>query len=357
MTAQNTTVAVERGDEIKNLRSSPLRGIKPIQPDPLDIPIERIELDPTNPGGDPTKPPTEATQSLRYGRRAGSISDSFDILGGIVYPIVVCQKENDANRYILIDGHGRLGEVRIRGLKKIRALVFAHLTVEQRICFREVLNSAQEPFDAVSIVRDLWQLAEARGLKLDSHEEIKTLVRDLPEKIRAYQDDLFMLGRWHPKAVAKLGENYKQNGQTIGVDKIRDLDKIVKALDRRHPATLARLGGERKFTLTLTQMYSDGKFRTEGTKSQQAIRAVTKSIRALPVEHEKVFRFFDEQSSWVVLENVDDAVSVQPGDLLKACKDFAALLLEVDELNALGDKERRALERTATVLDQVLGQK
>jgi hypothetical protein len=350
MKTKTTDVAIERDDEIANLRSSPLRGLKPIKPDPIDVPIELIEFDPSNPGIDTDK-------SLRYERRGDSIRDSFDILGGIVYPIVVCQKEDDAGRYILIDGHGRLFEIRDRGVKKIRALVFPPLTVEQRICFREVLNSAQEPFDAVSVVRDLWALAKARGLELNSPEQIKTLVRDLPKKVRDRQKDLIVLGRWHPDAVAKLGESYKQNGQTIGMDKIRELNSVVRALDERHPNTLAKLGGERQVTLKLAQMYCDGKFREEGTKSQQAIRAVVKTIRALPVEHEKIFHFFDEQSSWTVLEKVgSDSVSLLPDDLVKACKEFASLLLDVDEPKTLGAKERRALERTATVLNQVLGQ-
>jgi hypothetical protein len=79
---------------------------------------------------------------MSYGRRRDSIRDSFDIIGGIIYPIVVCQKENDASRYILIDGHGRLGEAKVRGVKEVRALVFVYLTDEQRICFLRMLNCA-----------------------------------------------------------------------------------------------------------------------------------------------------------------------------------------------------------------------
>jgi len=349
MKTKAKTVVTERDDEITGLRSSPLRGLTPVKPDPIDVAVERIEFDPSNPGID-------ADKSVRYERREDSIRDSFDIIGGIVYPIVVCQKEDDANRYILIDGHGRLFEVKNRGVKKIRALVYPYLTVEQRICFREVLNSAQEPFDAVSIVRDLWALAKARGLELKSVEQIKTLVRDLPKKVRDRQKDLVMLARWHPDAVGKLGESYKQNGQTIGMDKIRELNSIVRALEDKHPKTLAKLGGKRPLTLKLAQMYGDGKFR-EGSRSQHAIRIVSKRVKELPAEHEKIFRFFDEQSSWTVLENVEsDLISLPAGDLVKACKDFTEMMLEVDDPNSLGVKERRALERTAAVLNQVLGQ-
>src|SRR4051812_18038169 len=114
MKTKAQAVVAELDDEITNLRLSPLRGLTPIAPDPIDISIDRIEFDPSNPGIDKEK-------SVRYERRGDSIRDSFDIIGGIVYPIVVCQNETDANRFILIDGHGRLFEVTSRGLKTVRA--------------------------------------------------------------------------------------------------------------------------------------------------------------------------------------------------------------------------------------------
>ena len=348
MKAKSKDVAVERGDEIEQLRTSPIREIPPISNNPIEILIDKIEIDPTNPGADEVK-------SLRYKRRAGSIRDSVDIIGSVVYPIVVCQKPNDPTRYIHVDGYGRLSELRNRGVKTIRAFVFPPLSLEQRICLRETLNAAQEPFDAVSVVRDLWQLAAERGLSLDNPEQVKTLVRDLPEKVRKFQRDLIMLGQWHPKAVAKLGESYEEDGQAIGIDKIRGLHSIIRAVHDRHPKVLKRLGGDRDLSLTLAQMYTDGKFRA-GTRSQEAIRNVARVVKDLREDHEKLFEFFDQQQSWTALPSSNGKSNPPSPDLLKRSQDFVSALLEVDDAAKLTVKERRALERTSLVLGQVLGQ-
>ena len=346
MKTRSKEVASERGDEIQQLRTSPIREVPPISNHPIDIEIARIEIDATNPGADEAK-------SLRYQRRAGSIRDSVDIIGSIVYPIVVCQKPDDPTRYIHVDGYGRLSELRNRGAKTVRALVFPPLTLEQRICMRETLNAAQEPFDAVSIVRDLWQLAHERGLSLDNAEQVKTLVRDLPEKVRKFQRDLIMLGKWHPKAVDKLGESYEEDGQAIGIDKIRSLHSLIRVVHDRHAKVLKRLGGERELSLTLAQMYTEGKFRGGGTRSQEAIRNVTRTVKNLREDHDKLFDFFDQQQSWTALPSSNGRAA--PADVLKTCQDFVAALLEIEEPAKLDVKERRALERTATVLSQVLG--
>jgi len=339
-------VASTRGDEVDQLRGSPIHDLPPTTNHPVDIEIARIEIDPTNPGADEAK-------SLRYQRRAGSIRDSVDIIGSIVYPIVVCQKADDPTRYIHVDGYGRLSELRNRGAKTVRALVFPPLSLEQRICLRETLNAAQEPFDAVSVVRDLWQLAHERGLSLDNAEQVKTLVRDLPEKVRKFERDLVMLGKWHPKAVDKLGESYEEDGQAIGIDKIRGLHSVIRAVHSRHPNVLKRLGGERELSLTLAKMYTDGKFRGGGTRSQDAIRSVSRSIKNLREDHEKLFDFFDQQQSWTALPSSNGKTPA--ADVVKTCQNFVATLLEIDEPGKLSVKERRALERTAMVLGQVLG--
>jgi hypothetical protein len=334
------------GDQVEHLRKSPIRGLTPISPDPIEIPLDVIENDPTNPGLDETK-------SRRYLRRADSLLDSIDIIGAVVYPVVVCQMPKDPTRYILIDGHGRKGALKGRGVKTVRAIVYPPLTAEQRICLRETLNSAQEPFDAVSVLRDLWRLGDERGLKLEDPEQVKMLVRDLPQRVRKYHKDLILLGRWPREVVDKIGESYELNGQAIGIDKIRALDRVVAALHDRHPKTLKRLGGEQAVYVTLAQMYGDGKFR-EGARSQQAIRDVTKAVKALRPDHEKVFEFFDQQQSWTALSDEDISVEDTAPDLVKACQQFTAQLLEVEDPDQLSPKERRALERTAAVLEKVL---
>jgi len=349
MKKKSKDAVLERGEIIQQLRSSPIRGILPISPDPIEVDFDRIDIDSTNPGAD------EVT-SLRYGRRAGSIRDSLDIIGSVVYAPVVCQHPEDPTRFIHIDGYGRLSELRNRGIKRIRVIVFPPLTLEQRICLRETLNAAQEPFDAVSVLKDLWQLAKERGLNLNSPEQVRTLVRDLPEKVQKFEEALVMLGRWHPDAVAKLGESYGANGQAIGLDKFKELDAIIAAVRKVHPKTLERLGGERAFSQRLAQMYIDDKFRM-GTRSQHAIRQVARTVKLLPPEHEKLFSFFDEQRPWTTLSGPELPPPPPPSapDLVEFCKAFTAVLLEVEEPSALSVKERRALDRTATVLNQVLG--
>ncbi len=339
---------LERGEIVKQLRTSPIRGIVPVSPDPIEIDLDQIEIDPTNPGADETK-------SLRYQRRQGSIRDSYDIMGSIVYPPVVCEHTVDAGRYIHVDGYGRLSELRGRGVKRVRAFVFPPLTLEQRICLRETLNAAEEPFDAISVLQDLRHLGKERGLDLANPEQVRTLVRDLPEKVQKFEDDLVLLGRWHPDAVAKLGENYSGNGQAIGIDKFRELDSIIGVLRKRHPKTLERLGGEKRLSLLLARMYAEGKFRM-GSRSQDAIRSARRAISQLPPEDERLFNFFDQQLPWTILIPDPPPPKLTPQtDLVEVCKEFAAVLLVVEEPSALSVKERRALDRTLAVLNQVLG--
>ncbi|HZZ17239.1 MAG TPA: hypothetical protein VFE08_14900, partial [Candidatus Sulfotelmatobacter sp.] len=194
--------------DVSALRSSPIHGLIPIHPGPVSVEIDAIELDPTNPG--------RMSQSLRDSRRAGSIRDSYDILSRIVYPVIVCEKEGDSSRYIHVDGYGRLKEAQARGQRKINAIVYPPMSLEQRICMRETLNAAQEPFDAVSIIHDLQQLARIRNVDTSDPEQVRTLVRDLPERVRKHEKDLLMLARLHPSAVSAMGESYRKDGATIG---------------------------------------------------------------------------------------------------------------------------------------------
>ena len=143
--------------------------------------------------------------SSRGSRRAGSIRCFYHILSRIVYPIIVCQHPDQPGRYIHIDGYGRLKEAKARGRQLIDAIVFPPLDLEQRICMRQTLNAAQEPFDAVSIIQDLQELAKIRNVDTSDPEQVKTLVRDLPERVRKKEKDLLMLARLHPKAVSSMG--------------------------------------------------------------------------------------------------------------------------------------------------------
>jgi len=331
--------------DVNALRSSPVHGLSPLYESPVLIDIDAIDIDPTNPGG--------VTESVRYQRRAPSIRDSYDILDRIVYPIIVCKNPDNPNRYTHVDGFGRLSEARGRGQKKIHAIVYPSLSLEQRICLRETLNAAQEPFDAVSIIRDLQELARERRLDVTNSEHVKTLVRDLPEKVRKHEKDLVMLARWHPKAVETLGESYRKDGKAIGLDKFRGMLRVLSTLEERHPKTAAKLGGSRELSLKLANMYLDKKF-SEGTRSQEAIRRVAQTLDSMPEDDPAVSEFFVKEKSYSELPKVDGTRKRSgSSQIIEACQDLARVLLDADA-ESLTQAERRALERTDAVLDKVL---
>lgn len=327
------------------LRRSPVHGLKPLTPTPILIDIDSIDIDPTNPGS--------LTASIRYQRRQPSIRDSFDILAQIIYPVIVCKYPNNEGRYMHIDGFGRIDEARARGLKKISAIVFPPLTLEQRICLRQTLGAAQEPFDAASIIRDLQELAKERGLDLSNAEHIKTLVRDLPEKVRKHEKDLIMLARWHPKAVEALGETYHDDGSAIGIDKIRGMDRILRVVEKNHPKTISKLGGQRSASLKLANMYLAKKF-SEGTRSQEAVRKVAQTFEAMPSDDPAVLDFIAKEKSFSELPKVpSNGEEANEAMILQACKQLITLLLDV-ETDSLTPAAKRALARTDAVLDEVL---
>ena len=330
---------------VDTLRSSPVNNLQAIYPQPVEIDIDLITIDSTNPGS--------LTESLRYTRRAPSIRDSYDILSQIVYPVIICEDPDNSGRYIHIDGFGRMAEARARGQKKIRAIVFRAMTLEERICLRQTLGAAQEPFDAASIIRDLQQLAKERNLDISDPEQIKTLVPDLPEKVRKHERDLVMLSHWHPSAIEALGETYSKNGQAIGLDKIRGMDRILRVLEKRHPNTVAKLGGSLEVSLRLAKMYLAKKF-SEGARSQEAVRKVAKTFEAMPQDDPAVFDFVSKQCSHSELPLITSAVGSDDKQLIAACKQLTSLLLEVPS-EALTPGARRALQRTDAVLDEVLG--
>src|SRR6266536_1122800 len=157
----------------KRLRQSPLHGIQPLTDNVQWIELDKLDVDPTNPGSD--------KYSDRYKRREQPIRDSYDILGRIVYPLVVCTKDDGSGHYWLLDGHGRYAEAKERGEKKIACIVFPPLTLQQRIILRQVLNAAQEPFDPPLILSGVKHLAEERHLDIRNNEDdLDALLADFP---------------------------------------------------------------------------------------------------------------------------------------------------------------------------------
>jgi hypothetical protein len=335
--------------DVASLRSSRIHNLAPLYEKSIPVELDLIDLDPTNPGS--------ATQSLRDARRAGSIRDSYDILARIVYPVIVCQNPAEPGRFTHVDGFGRLKEARARGQKTVEAIVYPPLDLEQRICMRQTLNAAQEPFDAVSIIHDLQHLARIRRINTSDPEQVKTLVRDLPDRVRKHEKDLLMLARLHPKAVSAMGESYRKDGATIGLDKFRNIARVLRSLEERHPSTVKKLGGPKELSLRVSQMYIDKKF-TDGTRSQEAIRRVAQVLERAPENDPSIAEFFTNGRSFTDLLNrhskSDESDSHSP--LVATCKKLANLLMEVD-LEDLAMAELRALERTESVLQTVLRRK
>ena len=333
--------------EVAAFRSSPVHDLKPLNDQPEWINIDDIDVDVTNPGS--------VTESLRYQRRAPSIRDSYDILGGIVYPMIVSKNGENTGRFIHVDGFGRLEQLKERGEKKVRAYIYPPMTLEQRICFRQTLNAAQEPFDAVSIIQDLRVLADERKLDLNNSDHVKTLVRDLPEKVQKHEKSILELSRWHPDAIKTLGENYGTNPKAIGLDQIRSLGRIITEMMSRHQNTLKKLGGSLEFSKSIAQMYLDRRFAEHG-RSQEGIRVVIRCLKTLPPDEPSVLEFF---KNGMTIEALDKAAKAsapnEKGVVVAGCSNFINMLLNLNA-KRLTDEDKDALRRTALVLNGVLSE-
>jgi len=333
--------------EVAALRSSPVHELKPLNEQPEWINIDDIDVDSTNPGS--------VTDSLRYQRRAPSIRDSYDILGRIVYPVIVSKNGEHAGRFIHVDGFGRLEQLKERGEKRVRAYIYPPMTLEQRICFRQTLNAAQEPFDAVSIIQDLRVLADERKLDLNNPDHVKTLVRDLPEKVQKHEKDILELSRWHPDAVRALGESYGTNPKAIGLDQIRSLGRIMTEMISRHQNSLKKLGGSLEFSKSVAQMYLDRKFAESG-RSQEGIRVVIRCLKTLPSDDPSVLEFFENGMTIAALDKAAKAnISNERGVVVAGCSSFINTLLNLNA-KRLTDEDKDALRRTALVLNGVLSE-
>jgi hypothetical protein len=168
---------------------------------------------------------------------------------------------------LLIDGHGRFDEAKKRGEKKIKCIVFPFLTVEQRIILRQVLNAAQEPFDAPLILRDLQTLAKERNLDIRNNDaDMDALLADFPESFATEKKKLRVLAAW-PEDIAdkisidvnKKGEDGEEQG-VIGYAKINQLNVLLNKLKNHHPTIAAHYPGQ-KLHRQLLKLYFDNVFR------------------------------------------------------------------------------------------------
>jgi ParB-like chromosome segregation protein Spo0J len=332
-------------DPIQQLIASPIHGLKSLGI--FEVDIELLDTDPTNPGSDPF--------SSRYKRREKPISESFDILGSIVYPVVISSKDDGTGRFWIVDGHGRSDEMRRRQVKKVRALVYPSLTLEQRILLRQVLNAAQEPFDTPLVLKDLHVLANERGLDIRKDADLHALLADLPSNIRKHEEKLKLLAKW-PEAVSdKIGIDDNDEAEVLGLDKVKELDGLVNAVKKHHPKSASTYAGATLYRQVL-KLYFGGKFR-DGARSQDGIREARARLKKIEPDHPLVTKLL---SGGVTSSEFRDAYDAERGsehntseDIVDLCKRLNALLTDVDAHN-LSAVERRTLRRTCDLITKVL---
>ncbi len=342
-------------DLAQRLRKSPLHGIQPIEGEHL-IELSKLDTDPTNPGSHPL--------SNRYQRREQPIHDSYDILGRIIYPLVVCTIDDGSGHFLLIDGHGRFDEAKKRGEKKIKCIIFPPLTVEQRIILRQVLNAAQEPFDAPLILRDLQTLAKERNLDIRNNDaDMDALLADFPESFATEKKKLRVLAAW-PEDIAdkisidvnKKGEDGEEQG-VIGYAKINQLNVLLNKLKNHHPTIAAHYPGQ-KLHRQLLKLYFDNVFR-DGGRSQEGISNANKAIYHSQTDDPLISDFL--KGGMKVGEFVDKAEAKRrlreksESPLVKLCNELKGILSGVYPPD-LGQKEKFALKSTNTVISEVLAE-
>ena len=338
--------ATKEQDSIDSLKASPIHGIMPLGVQEIDMSL--IETDPTNPGADQF--------SRRYERRAGPISDSFDIIGGYVYPPVVCKSTNGAGPYIVVDGHGRLDEARRRGHKKARALLYPALTLEQRICLRETLNAAQEPFDTPLVLKDLQLLAQERGLDLSDEKDMRALLADLPANVRKHEEKLKLLAKWPADLAVKVGVDDDDKAGVVGFDKIKELDSVVNTIRKHHPQIASTYSGEKLYRRVL-ELYFGDVFR-DGRRSQDTIRDARRVLKKLPDNNPVVAKLLKGGTTFTTFKDEAERCipeATQPRGMVEVCKELNVLLTDVDPYN-LSAVEKRSLKRTAELVSQVLNE-
>lgn len=341
---------VKEIDHIHALTASPIHGIKPIGEYPVKIDL--LDIDPTNPGSDP--------YSNRYKRREKPISESYDILGSIVYPLVVSTKDDGTGRFWIIDGHGRRDEAVRRSQKEINSIIYPPLTLEQRIILRQVLNAAQEPFDTPLVLRDLHVLAQERGLDIRNEIDLRALLADLPVNIRKHEDKLKILAKWPTEVSDKIGIDDNEEKGVVGFDKIKELDSVVTAVRKHHPNTAANYPGP-KLNRCLLDLYFAEVFR-DGGRSQEGIRAARAALKKIENDDPLVGKFLNRGMLLSEFVESSEARSKDKGPkggnsadlgLVELCKKLNVLLTDVDAHN-LDAVERRTLKRTYELISQVL---
>jgi hypothetical protein len=269
---------------------------------------------------------------------------------------VLSKNAKHDGKYDVVDGHGRIDEARRGKLKEIRALVYPRLTLEQRICLREILNAAQEPFDTPLVLRDLQLLAKERGLDVRNEKDLHVLLADLPASVRKLEGRLKLLAKWPSDVANKVSIDDDALAGVIGIDKLKELDSLVSTVRKYHPAVAANYAGDELYRQVL-RLYFGGAFRDGAGRSQDTIRVARRLMKDLPQDHASVKKFLNANSAFS--EFASDAESnireAEELSVLELCKRLNSVLTEVDAHN-LTAVDRRALKRTAELVSQVLSE-
>jgi len=346
----NSTIT-ETIDRIQELQASPMHGIKPIAE--YKIKLSLLEKDPTNPGSDP--------YSERYKHREKPISESYDILDTIIYPLVVSTKDDNTGRFILVDGHGRFDEAERRfkanhGPEELNCVIFPRLTDEQRIILRQLLNGAQAPFDTPLILRDLQLRAKLRNLDIKNEADLHALLVDFPENIRKHEKKLRVVAKWPEDVADRIGVDDDDQKGVVGFDKIRELDSFVNILKKRHPKS-AEPYPDTKLNSQALHLYFNGKFNDGKQKSLEGIRKSVRIIKALEKDDPLVAKFL---KGTMPVEDFAELAEEhkQPTDkILELCKklNLAVIDIDVQELDTDGQRTLKiALSKTHELLSQTL---
>jgi ParB-like nuclease domain len=337
----------------KRLRKSPLQGVQPLTNNVQWIDIDKLDVDPTNPGS--------SDISDRYRRREQPIRESYDILGRIVYPLVVCTKDDGPGRFWLVDGHGRFAEAKARGEKKVACIVFPSLTLQQRIILRQVLNAAQEPFDPPLILRDLYKLAEERNLDIrNSDEDLDELLADFPAVFANEKSKLRVLSEWPEDVAHKISIDVNKKDDmdepgVIGYRKIHQLNVLLKKVRKQHPVIAGHYPGE-KLNRQLLRLYFDGVFK-DGGRSQDGIEKANKVIREADDNEPLIGDFLKgslkvgEFASKAEQKQQEKEASESP--LVRLCKELKVKLNNIYPPE-LSRKEYYQLKSTRDVIEQAL---
>lgn len=105
----------------------------------MNLPLNKIDIDQQIPSMNLADPDTSA----RYTRGLMLILGSMEIIGRVINPLVVCQKED--GRYWLLDGQIRYGAMEQKQVAEHGCIVFPAMPLAERVILRWWGNDRYTP--------------------------------------------------------------------------------------------------------------------------------------------------------------------------------------------------------------------